>query len=730
MAYACSPEEPFLFHPHGDEPPVTYGHLIQILSCSKDEPPTVHRDRTMKLNWDGISEPTKNMFVDMATVKDANRFQHCVEATLTKWAEQMEPGHPNRLPDGNPTYIQNDTIPVIKAYVNRVPRPGLAGTPTPPALPMAELEALDFLHHHQALPYQQRDYQELFNDIPDGFIWHPIQTLVGIRGLDHRTLWEFRAYKRFWTIHKDEKQLREVSTEDHINYEMTVIRPDSHHKYPIAVPGGFHNLVPPPRANELKREWIKMNKERSKQGYPKHTPIMYVRFADNVATFITDHACSSDVFNSEGIPEVQEVFKVNYPPGMTKDEFLGKMDIGRASILPLPSISDTRDGVISEATVALEAIARRVGAPTAIRFFPNMPKPPTPIKTGRKQRIVTAPDFAKFLEAGHAVGEFSFTATHRDGVTGIQFSCESIEKPPNKPPNKNKAKTPDSKFDSAKVDYDTASKLDAIEAKIRELQYEKENPRKLQPLSKFSGNSYNYDTYTPTKPDPGSTSILNTVLARDSAQSCTSKPATQTKQSRSPELSGPDTNYLPAKPDPRLNHVVKLPGYYFACHLNRPNLVEHLLSPDDCESIPTTGPGAKSWVTAKEEMKNHPMKSHLRDPGSKEHIKQLDVISLQQTVYYYLVISDRMRRKKVLKASIEAATLEKVSQVLEQGQRLTIERMGGNHYVRAIGAAHIYDQPMSSGLKATVKAASSVNVALTPDEQHVYWQLMYETAEY
>ncbi|KAF3910031.1 hypothetical protein AA313_de0208207 [Arthrobotrys entomopaga] len=724
MAYTINPDDPYLFTPHGEDPPPTYGHLVKILSGSGVEPPTVCRDHTLKLNWDGIPEATRRMFVDMATVKDTNRFQRCVEATLTKWAEQMEPGHPNRLPDGNPTYIQNDTIPVIKAYVNRVPRPGPAGTPVPPALPMAELEALDFLHHHQAMPYQQRDYQEIFRDVPDGFIWHPIQTLVGVRGLDQRTLWEFCAYKRFWAIHQDEKELHEVSTGDCINYEMTVVKPDSHRNFATVAPGGFHNLVPPPRSNELMRAWAKMNARKAKQKEPQHAPILYVRFANNVATFITDHRCSSDIFNEDAIPLVQEILRVNYPQGLTKEKFLRKMEHGRATMMPLPSIADTRDDFVPEASKAIAEVTRRLGKPTAIRFFPHMPKMPIPpIKTSRRKNRLTTPDFSKFVEAGHAAGEFSFTATHDGGITGIHFSCENVEQPTIDPSNTNKTTSPNSEASTTKMDA-----LEAIEAKIRELQYEKENPRNLQPLSQIAASSYGYDTTTLAQQVSGSGSIFSGIIARESTMPSAANPDAPSRLSTRSNV--PNTDHLPPKPDPRLSHVAKLPGYYFACHLNRPNLVEHLLSEDECESIPTTGPGAKSWETAKQEMKNHPMNSHLRDPGSKEHIKQLDVISLQQTVYYYLLITDGMRRKKFSKASMEAVTLEKVSQVLEQGQRLTIERMGGNHYVRAIGTAHTYDQSMNSGLEAIAQGASSVNITLTPDEQHTYWKLMYETAEF
>ncbi|KAF3921885.1 hypothetical protein ABW20_dc0100103 [Dactylellina cionopaga] len=708
MAAEAIPEDPLLHHPHGTDPPTSYGNDVRVVTDGKGGPPTVFRSRPMSLNWDILSPTARNMFAEMATNQLSNRFQICVEATLVKWAEQMKEGHPNCLPDGNPTYIQDDVIPVIKAYVNRVPKAGLAGSPIPPALRMAELEALDFLHHHQALPYQQKDYSDIFNDLPDGFIWHPIQTLVGVRGLDHRTLFEFRAYKHFWAINQEDTSIHEVSTKDEPTYEVSILRQTSNPDRPEIVPGGFHNLIIAPSAQLLRQELLKINKEKRLAGEPMCTPLMYVRFAGGAATMLSDHRIDGSAFDMIGIPRMKEIGRVQYDDYIEVDEFLGRFtDIGRATLNRLPTIADTRGDQLPA-------------------FTPRRPAPAPP-KTGAK---LQPKDYQ--LAAGFAA-KFVGDLEARIDVTTGELSVLHAQKLPVAAASKTAALETGAKSATAgpsntfqptatvnvKVQLDPAD-LSAIDAKIKQLALEKENPRQLQPVSKMAGNLFTTDPAGSSKGSPGGAMASSKEPPGQSGSKSTlkAKSAATTSNGRStPIAPGPRIIEFGGKAEVRIS--ANAAGFFFACHLNRPRLVQDLLSTEDSKAIPNTGPGAKSWATAKEEKRNHlvKLKSNIIDASAKEHIKQLTA------------------RKKVLPTSPEATCYSKVTEILEHGQHLAIEHLNTspvqtNHYVRAASTPHNFDHSMHSELKASIIGPSNINIKLSTEEQAVYWKLMEETKEF
>ncbi|EPS38693.1 hypothetical protein H072_7556 [Dactylellina haptotyla CBS 200.50] len=728
MGNESTSQEPVIHRPHKEDKPTNYGNDPQIVAGAKGEAPTVYRNQPTNLNWDTFSPAARDMFIQMTSIKDCNRFQICVQSTLAKWAEQMDSGHPNRLPDGNPTYIQNDAIPVIKAYVNRVPKPGLSGSPIPPALPMAELEALDFLHVHQALPYQQDDYAQVFNTLPDGFIWHPIQTLVGVRGLDHRTLLEFRAYKHFWAINKD-KDIYEASTKDTTTYEISIMQPNKNQDYPGIAPGGFHNLRIPPTAFELRTGLLKINKERKAKGKPPYSPLMYVRFSSNAATVLTDYRNDYSVFDYEGVPRMTAIQKVPYDEPIEVPEFLGRfIDIGRATVNPLPTISDTKGSQkipprvtkLAEKLIGITSQKPGESHDQAPKYLiPELSKYPAPFigklgakieAAGGKFPIIADSDLQPaFATLSGAVPIQKTTIEFRGTKTGTSAAPRYKFKPPDI---------------NATLDI---SHLSAVQAKIMELQLEKENPRQLHPMSKLPGNGYNFDA---TKSICGGSEIVGGFMIH---QDCITVPQAKIVDTQSTCCHRPTlvpTPRLPFRADPKLPKDV--PGYFFACHLNRPKLVDNLFSQEDCPSIPVVGPGAKSYANAKEEMGIHPVRSHIKERSEKEHIKQIDIISIQQTVYYYIIIGQKIRAKELTDSTAVAhiSCHVKVTEVLERGQRLMMEHYDDQHFVRPIGAARQYDHSMDSGLKATITGVCNANIALQPDEQYVYWKLIDETKYY
>ncbi|KAF3936818.1 hypothetical protein ABW19_dt0204274 [Dactylella cylindrospora] len=71
-------------------------------------------------------------------------------------------------------------------------------------------------------------------------------------------------------------------------------------------------------------------------------------------------------------------------------------------------------------------------------------------------------------------------------------------------------------------------------------------------------------------------------------------------------------------------------------------------------------------------------------------------------------MGERIKKKRLSAESSEVTCLAKVTQVLERGQRLTIEYAGAlavhtSHHVRALGTARDYDTSMLSGEKGISK---------------------------
>ncbi|KAK6355188.1 hypothetical protein TWF696_004306 [Orbilia brochopaga] len=699
--------DPLLHRPHADEE-VQYGNNVELMLDPAGGPATVIRSKPAQLNWESLSTAAKNMFADLAGDQNSNRYQVLVESCLINWADKMSSSNPNKLPDGNPTYLQDDVIPVIKAYVNRVPRPGISGSPIPPAISMAELEALDFLHFHQALPYQQRDYSDIFGRMPDGFIWHPVQTLVGTRGLDHRTLFEFRAYKHFWAIHKDNKSIREISTKDDPTWEVNILRPGTDIDFPGVIPGGFHNLSIPPNTHQLRKELSDVNKERKKDGKPIWSPIMYVRFADDNARILLEHHNDPDVFDVEGIPRMREIGRVSYREYTGTEDFLESFtQVTRATVTRLPTIKETRgeekqnpssDTTTTDTGRTLTTEEFDLAADLVAKFMGGADIP----IDAASAATVTATNALKKLNQRIKLADYECCA---HAVAAATTGDKTVHQNPA-----------------------LKAELDAIEAKIKQLMIEKENPRQLAPMSQLPGNGYSCDATAPGKSSSSSsgTVVGAVMLSKDKSTSkCTRKGAA---------TSGMKASILdiPVKTDFRL--IPETPGTFFATHMTRPILVAALLG-EDPGDIPTTGPGAKSWGTLKEETRCHPiaLESEIMDQSAKEHIKNLAVVSLQQTVYYYLVTADRMERKKVAMGSPDATCFTKVTEILERGQRLVIEYLNipgaikSEHYIRAAGAPRIYDRSMKSDKKAIPQGLSSVNIMLNNEEQAVYWKLMEDT---
>ncbi|EWC46795.1 hypothetical protein DRE_04040 [Drechslerella stenobrocha 248] len=698
---AAIPPDPVLHRPHADEQHPEYGYHVRVATDPEGGPTTISRNRNIQLNWESLPLSARNMFAELAGSHDVNRYQILVESTLTNWAEKMSPGHPNRLPDGNPTYLQDDVLPVIKAYVNRVPKPGVSGSPIPPALPMPELEALDYLHHHQALPYQQGDYGELFNELPDGFVWHPVWTLVGVRALDHRTLFEFRAYKHFWAIHKDEKSIREISTKDDPTWEVSIFRPDCEIDFTGIVPGGFHNMMVPPTGAELRR---KLNDAQKKQPgrRPKstHTPALYVRYANNTATVLADHHNDPDIFDGDGIPRLREVLRVPFQHHSDTEKFLSSFTkITRATINRLPTLLHTR---AAAEIVAAEEKARQAGdteydtaAEIAAQFVNAVENKARAL--GSENPVEAANEAMRTLQQQMYIPELE---ANRTGIASTSLSQQQAI------------------GTMGKLQLD-ASDLSAIDAKIKQLMLEQENPRQLPSVSKLTGAAYSSDLSAMKTPVVGTV-----VFSKDSSGKIGAKSATV-------EL--PIANE--PKPAPH-----GLPGAYFASSTNRHVLMKNLLSSDDPDYIPSTGPGARSWMTLKEEKRDHPIKlrSNIIEESAKEHIKQMAVITLQQTIYFYLIIGERLKRKKIPVTAAEASCHAKVTEILQHGQRVTIEYLTGNgkaagkatHYIRATGVARDYDQPMESDRKANAIGISKFHVALNEDEQAAYWRVMADTKDF
>ncbi|KAK6361289.1 hypothetical protein TWF730_005024 [Orbilia blumenaviensis] len=717
---------PVRHHPHADDEPTGYGSHIEVVPDPNGGPPTVYRERPTTLNWDNLSETARNMFAEMATGDVPNRFETCVHMSLLKWAEQMKPGDPNRLPDGNPTYIQDDFIPIIKAYVNRIPYPGVAGTPIPPALPMIELEALDFLHHHQALPYQQADYADIFGDLPDGFVWHPIQTLVGVRGLDHRTLIEFRAYKHFWTIHKNDPQLKEYSTKDEPTSEVSIIRPGGDPDYPQITPGGFHNMSLPPTNQQLKKEFAKVNKKRKAKGQPEYAKIMYVRFANNLARIMTDYSNDASVFDEDGVPHTRIVGSVQYEEYMDEDEFMSRFpELGRVYVNRLPTIFETTGSSSIQ-------LAEETPVPAGTSSKP-------PVESGNKKPEFD-PNVIEFTAEFAGVGveakinipscECPAAIKAAQMTNSIVSEIASMKKTLGTGPQRVHIPEVDCCSKTAmrasaaannlasgiptKTQLDLAD-LSAIETKIRQLSMEKKNPRQLKSLSKNPGSSYTIDT--------------KLVTSKPYTAKSTAKASGNVKCSATAVSILTTTSASPGTLLPELKAMTLAPGYFFANCLNRQKLVEDLMSEKFSSEIPLVGPGAKSWSTIKSEQRANPINTRFVDTPSIEHIKYLTVVGIQQTVFYYLYISERIKRKKVPADSADGTCFLKVYNILDAGQRLVIEHDIENYYVRTNGVARVYDHSISSGLIATPIEPISTKYELTAAEQVAYRTLMAESKD-
>ncbi|KAF3937023.1 hypothetical protein ABW19_dt0209935 [Dactylella cylindrospora] len=567
------------------ESDIFYGHNVQVQLDPSGGVPTVIRERPYHISWERMSESTRNMFADLAMTNDRNRFQACVEATLTKWAVSLKPDSPNLLPDGNPAYLQDDTFPVIKAYVNRVPRPGISGSPIPPALPMIDLEALDFLHHHQVLPYQQEDYKDIFDDLPNGFIWHPIQTIAGIRGIDHRTLYEFRAYKHFWAIHKDDKAIREVPTKDDPTFEVSIIAPTEDVDSPKLVAAGFHNLMMPPGLRKLREALKSNNEQRKEEGIGLNQPVMYVRFADNVAKIVSDHVNDLNVFDKHGIPRLHEIAHVKYDELLDTDEFLLKFtDLTKATISPLLDLAGNC------------SCGHHNQHPGASSSQTQCSTPTTPKPNASQQSTKRSAEVEAKIQINQ--GEVSIT-TAKGPKNPAKDQPQPVRIPEAESISKQSTSESSPSLSKAKGQLGLAE-FTAIESKIKQLSLELDNPRYL-PSIKTQPTQY------ASAPIPPPTTKVDTTPATakleskpPSGKSDGKKDATKSTASQTAmKLTMQAAAGLPPKPDPRLK--LNLPGAFFGNHLNRLFLVQHLESQEDPTSIPKTGPGARSWTHAKED---------------------------------------------------------------------------------------------------------------------------------
>ncbi|KAF3902564.1 hypothetical protein ABW21_db0206839 [Orbilia brochopaga] len=697
---ASKPEDkvdPLLHRPHADEE-VSFGNEIELVADSNGGPPTVIRKKPPKLDWESLSLAARNMFADLAADPDSNRYQVLVESCLTNWADQLPPMSFNKLPDGNPTYLQDDVIPVIKAYVNRVPKPGIAGSPIPPALSMAELEALDFLHLHQALPYQQRDYINIFGRMPDGFIWHPVQTLVGTRGLDHRTLYEFRAYKHFWTIHQNDNSIREIATKGNPTWEVNIIKPDCDVDFPTLIPGGFHDMSCAPGAHQIRRQLTEANKERKKDGKTSWSPVIYVRFANNKAKLLMDHHNDPEVFDIEGVPRMREIGTVPYSEYHDTEDFLTSFThCTRATVSLLPTIHDTR----GEATETPSS-------------EPNVTQ--AKCKLTKRDCMLAAEFITKFLDGSDSTIDAAAASMATDALQQLH---DHVHK--GKHDRCSHGATAVTVEKTRLKGHDLATRIEAVDATIAQLQFEQEHPRHLTPMSKLPGKGYSSDVTLPSK--TSSEPIGGGTLGKDKYKSKHSKPAVTV---------GVKASILDIPVVPEYKLLPNVPGSWFATHVTRPTLVHSLLLTEDPDMIPTTGPGAKSWATLKEETRHHPLaqKSEIMEQSAKEHIKNLAVVSLQQTLYFYLITTGRLEKKQIAPDSPEATCLAKVADILEHGQRLVIEyftlvgRTNSGHFIRPAGAAREWDHSMTSDKKAVPTGPSTINIQLTEKEQAAYWQLM------
>ncbi|RVD87795.1 uncharacterized protein DFL_002005 [Arthrobotrys flagrans] len=741
-------EDPLRHHPHGVDQHFLYGHRIKVIPDPLGGPPTVSRERPLTLNWDKLTPTARNMFAELATGDYTNRFETCVHLTLLKWAEQMKPGDPNLLPDGNPTYIQDDVIPVIKAYANRIPEPGVAGTPIPPALPMIELEALDFLHHHQVLPYQQADYAEIFADFPDGFVWHPIQTLVGIRGLDHRTLVEFRAYKHFWAIHRDDPDTKEHSTKDEPTSEVSIIRPRGDPDYPQVAPGGFHNMSLPPTNQQLRKELAKINKTRKCNGEPIHPQMMYVRFANNLAHIITDHSNDTSVFDGDGVPRPRTIGSLPYDKYIDEDDFISRFaEFGRVYLSRLPTLVETNG---PPAAPAAPTTQPKEQTPTLAPASTNTPAAsdntqskahPKVIEltaefagTGLEARIdIPSCECPPTIKAAQMTGAFaSGIALTKKSFTGgpqrvhiPEVECCSKATVKTSTPTPTPTTTNPAPSAPPKLQLDLAN-LSAIETKIKQLSLEKKNPRQLKPLSKSLGNAYSFD-YSGAAAKAVASRIATTASAKATASKGNGAAKANTPVAPIPTI----VFHPPSVNDmlPALRLMDAAQGYYFANSENRQKLVDDLANEGFCDEIPRSGPGCKSWLTLKGEQRTNPIKFRGVDGPSIEHIKYAAVVSIQQTVFYYLYTGERIKRKNITTDSPDGTCFVKVYNILEAGQRLVVEHDIENYYVRTNGVARVWDHSMNSGKIPTPKETITGKLSLTTEEQAAYRHLVADSKE-
>ncbi|KAK6520804.1 hypothetical protein TWF506_001047 [Arthrobotrys conoides] len=770
----------FCHHPHGVDDAKLYTHHFKVVPDPLGGPPTVVRQRPMTLSWDKLSTTARNMFAELATGDYANRYESCVHLTLLRWAEQMDPGDPNLLADGNPTYIQDDIIPIIKAYANRIPEPGVAGTPIPPALPMIELEALDFLHHHQTLPYQQADYVDIFDALPDGFIWHPIQTLVGVRGLDHRTLIEFRAYKQFWAIHQEDQATKEFTTKDEPTSEISIIRPGGDPDYPQVIPGGFHNMSLPPTDQQIRKKFFNINKVRKSNGESMHPQLTYVRFAQNLANIITDHSNDTTVFDVEGVPRPKIIGSLHYDEYMDEEDFTSRLgDYGQVYLNRLPTFFDTSgpqatqatqqatQATYTQATQATQSTqakqATQAASATLTTQKTQQASTLAPATTNNKQHKArpnviefTAEFGGRGLEARIDVPSCGCSAVRKATqmttafATGMatmgqpaagetqhlhipQVSCCS------KATAKTSTPTPTTTIPTISVppkpQLDLAS-LSAIETKIKQLSFEKKNPRQLRSLSKNLGNAYSFD-YTGAAAKAVASKIATAVSAKAIADAKEAVTQNNTKGNGSAKPStsavpNPTTTQAPIVNDmlPELKWMSSAQGFYFANCANRQKLVDDLAKEELSKGIPRIGPGAKSWQTIKSEQRASPIIFRGMDGPSIEHIKNTAVTSIQQTVFYYLYMGERIKRRMIEADSPDGKCFVKVYNILEAGQRLIVEHDIENYYVRTNGVAHRYDYSMNSGSIATPKEIISENIELTPEEQVAFRTLIEKAKEF
>ncbi|KAK6503419.1 hypothetical protein TWF481_008438 [Arthrobotrys musiformis] len=747
MASDCSDDSPL--HPDASNGSSQYGPSIQILTDPLGGPPTVYRDPPQILNWDKLSPTALNMFAELATDDSGNRFELCVQSTLEKWAQQMKRENPNFAADGDLSpFYKGEAMPIIKAYVSRIPEPGVAGTPIPPALPMVELEALDFLHQHHVLPYQQTDYAEIFGDIPDGFVWHPIQTLAGIRGLDHRTLIEFRAYKHFWAIHKDDPSTRELSTKGHPTCGVSITRAGGNPNLPEGTIGGFHNMSLHPSDQQLRREFARINRIRKYNGESAYPQAMYVRFTDNLARIVVDHCNDTSIFDSNGVPLPKVIGSLQNEDHIDQEEFASRfMDYTRLHVNPLKPRPDNKKPEQTQK----QAAATKKAAPNAPVTSGNTKSKANPnvieftaefAGTGLEARIdvptcecpseVKAASMSGALASGIALMKKSLSGgTQRVHIPEVDCCAKTVAKLAH--PTSITVSTP-APSNSTKAQLDAAN-LSAIESKIKQLSLEKNNPRQLKPLSKNTAGGYSFD-YTASTAKAVATKIATAV----SAKVANAKEVATQALAKGAENSKPGTSATPAPstirqhpPDtmlPELREMAIANGYYFANCTNRQKLVDDLANQKVGIDIPKTGPGAKSWNTLKSEHLNNPIKFRGMDGPSIEHIKFTGVISIQQTVFYYLCIGERIKKKRITADSADGTCFIKVWNILEAGQRLVVEHDIENYYVRTNGLARRYDHSMNGGHEAKPTGPLSTKYELTPDEQAAYRRLMVESKEF